>query len=95
MEDKQLIITDEKGNEQLCEIIFTMDIEDRSYVIFTVPDSDEVSAAEYIPNPSKEGEGTFKNIEDDYVWEQLEDALESYQQELDEEDDEDDDDTEN
>lgn len=90
MEDKQIIITDEKGNEQLCDIIFTMDIDDRSYVVFTIPESDEVSAAEYIPNPAKQGEGTFKDIEDDHIWEQLEDALEAYQQELDEEDDEDD-----
>lgn len=83
MEDKQLIITDDKGNEQLCEIIFTMEIDGKSYVVFSVNDSDEVSAAEYIPSQTGQGEGTFKDIEEDSIWEQLEDALEAYQQELD------------
>ncbi len=84
MEDKQLIITDDKGNEQLCEIIFTMEIDGKSYVVFfSVNDSDEVSAAEYIPSQTGQGEGSFKDIEEDSIWEQLEDALEAYQQELD------------
>ncbi len=60
MEDKQLIITDDKGNEQLCEIIFTMEIDGKSYVVFSVNDSDEVSAAEYIPSQTGQGEGIFK-----------------------------------
>ena len=37
MEENQITIVDEKGNEHLCEIIFTFDAEnlEKSYVVFS------------------------------------------------------------
>lgn len=75
MKEKEMIIIDEQGQERLCTILFTHEIDTRQYVVFEVNDSLEISAAEYIPNPNKPEEGSFKAIEDEMVWEALENVL--------------------
>lgn len=92
MNDNEILIIDDKGQERLCDILFTHDIEDKSYVVFQFKDTLEVSAARFIPDPDKPEEGTFEDILDDEVWNALDEILEAYENELDEEYDEEDDD---
>jgi uncharacterized protein YrzB (UPF0473 family) len=78
MNDKEMIIVDENGNERLCTIIFTQEINEQMYVVFEFNDTKEFSAAQYIPNNDKPEEGEFIAIEDEEVWNELEEALVDY-----------------
>lgn len=91
-EDSFITIVDDEGNEELCQIIFTLDSEElgKKYVIFSRvsdiekyynsgDDSDEqieVGAAAYVEGPN--GEGDLQEIESDEEWELIEDALEQF-----------------
>ena len=88
-EDSTLTIIDDEGNEELCQIIFTLDNEEtgKKYVLFSRvsdvekyynsdEDSDEqieVGAARYVDGP--DGTGELMEIESDEEWELIEDAL--------------------
>lgn len=78
MNDKEMIIIDESGNERMTTIIFTQEIEGNMYVVFEFNDTHEMSAAQYIPNENNPEEGEFLAIEDESIWEQLEEALSEY-----------------
>jgi len=78
MNDKEMIIIDDSGNERLTTIIFTQEIDEKTYVVFEFNDSKEMSAAQYIPDENNPEEGEFIAIEDDSIWEQLEEALSEY-----------------
>lgn len=78
MNDKEMIIIDDSGNERLTTILFTQEIDGKMYVVFEFNDSKEMSAAQYIPNKDNPEEGEFIAIEDDSIWEQLEEALSEY-----------------
>lgn len=94
MNENEILIIDDRGAERLCDILFTHDIDDKSYVVFQFKDTLEVSAAEFIPNPNKPEEGSFVDISENSVWDVLDEILEAYEDNLDDEDDfEDDDDT--
>jgi uncharacterized protein YrzB (UPF0473 family) len=92
MNDNEILIIDDSGAERLCDIFFTHDIDDKSYVVFQFKDTLEVSAAEFIPDPNKPEEGAFVDITDDGVWDILDEILEAYEDNLEDEDDFEDDD---
>lgn len=82
--DNKLVYIDEKGNEILCEILFTFDSEEfkKSYVLFYPvgeenEDEVEVMAASY--TPLEDGSvGELNEIETDDEWNLIEDTLDSF-----------------
>lgn len=88
-QDSYLTIVDDEGNEELCQIIFTLDSEElgKKYVVFarvseiekyySDDDSDdeqiEVGAACYVE--VEDGNGELKEIETDEEWALIEEAL--------------------
>lgn len=82
--DNKLVYIDEKGNEVLCEILFTFDSEEfkKSYVLFYPvgeenEDEVEVMAASY--KPLEDGSiGELSEIETDEEWNLIEDTLDSF-----------------
>jgi uncharacterized protein YrzB (UPF0473 family) len=82
--DNKLVYIDEKGNEILCEILFTFDSEEfkKSYVLFYPvgeenEDEVEVMAASY--TPLEDGSvGELNEIETDEEWNLIEDTLDSF-----------------
>jgi uncharacterized protein YrzB (UPF0473 family) len=91
MLENEILIIDDQGQERLCDILFTHEIEGKSYVVFQFKDSLEISAAQFIPDPLKPEEGTFEDITEDSVWDELDAILEQYEDGLEDEEDEDDD----
>lgn len=80
--DKQLTLVDADGKETMCEILFTHEANDKNYVVFEVLDTEEVTAAVYVPRED-ESEGDFLDIETDEEWDMLEKLLENYYNDLD------------
>ncbi|MGL5041652.1 MAG: DUF1292 domain-containing protein [Culicoidibacterales bacterium] len=83
MEEKTFTVIDEKGNETLCEIIFTFhsDEFDKNYVIYSMPgkeDEDEVEVSAACYEESDTDEGVLKPIETDAEWELIEQVLEEF-----------------
>lgn len=90
--ENQLIYVDEKGDEILCEILFTFDSKEfgKNYVLFypiekAEDEEIEIMAAAYAP--TNNGDGELIPIETDEEWALIEDVLQSYN--LEEEDYED------
>ena len=77
LQDNQMIVTDQDGNESVCEILFTHEHEGKNYVVFEFVDSHEVSAARYIPGETDD-EGSFEDIETDEEWDMLDKVLQAY-----------------
>lgn len=90
MEDNKLIYIDEKGNEVLCEILFTFDSEEfkKSYVLFYPvgdenSDEIEVMAASYVQ--LEDGSvGELHEIETDEEWSLIEETLDQFSDDDDE-----------
>lgn len=84
LQDNQLIFTDDKGDEVLCDILFTYHSEEynKDYVFFTpVGSSDEddnveVSCASYIPGD--DGFGELNEVTTDEEWEMLSEVFNAY-----------------
>lgn len=83
MKDNKLTIIKEDGTEELANILFTHQSEEKNYVVFELIDSEEITAAIYKEN--KNGEGELLDIETDEEWEMLDELLDAYFDELDEE----------
>ncbi len=95
--DNQLVVVDGEGNEILCEILFTFQSEKsgKNFVVFyrvedlgSEDDTLELSAAIY--QEGEEGDtGELIEIEDDDDWNEVEDAIndfdEHYSEQLDSE----------
>ena len=77
LQDNQMIVTDQDGNESVCEILFTHEHEGKNYVVFEFVDTHEVSAARYVPGES-DHEGAFEDIETEEEWDMLDKVLQSY-----------------
>jgi uncharacterized protein YrzB (UPF0473 family) len=77
LQDNQMIVTDQDGNESVCEILFTHEHEGKNYVVFEFVDTHEVSAARYVPGESDD-EGAFEDIETEEEWDMLDKVLQSY-----------------
>ena len=85
LQDNQMIVTDQDGNESVCEILFTHEHEGKNYVVFEFTDTHEVSAARFIAGET-EDEGTFEDIDTDAEWDMLDRILQSYYDEMEAED---------
>ena len=77
LQDNQMIVTDQDGNESVCEILFTHEHDGKNYVVFEFVDSKEVSAARYIPGETDD-EGSFEDIDTDEEWDMLDKVLQAY-----------------
>ena len=84
--DKQLVVTDENGNEVLFEILFTYEHPERNkkYVfVYEKDNPDEVMAFEYTDN------GELLEIESDEEYEEVEEVFNAFNDEGEEAEDED------
>lgn len=73
--DNQMVITDEKGTEHLCEILFTYENEERkkSYVLFCELDNPEqVLAMRYSED------GSLEDIEDDNEFQEVTEVFNAF-----------------
>lgn len=78
MDNRELTIIDDKGNEIVCEILFTYHSDDfnKDYVVYLNKASNECSAATFIEVGN--GEGKLGPVETDDEWAMLEDLLNDY-----------------
>ncbi|WP_369902512.1 DUF1292 domain-containing protein [Bacillus manliponensis] len=93
MEENQITIVDEKGNEHLCEVIFTFDAEEfgkKSYVVFSPigevdEDGDPIyDAMAFVQNDEESG-GTLLPIESEEEWAMIQETFNTFADEQDEE----------
>ncbi len=90
LKENQLIITDEEGNETLCEILFTFDSEEfnKSYVFFyeagNYQEDDEVEVSFAAYEPKDGGIGELKEVENEEEFKMLSEVFNSFMQEGDE-----------
>jgi uncharacterized protein YrzB (UPF0473 family) len=89
LKEDQMVVTNQNGDEAVCDILFTHEANGKNYVVFEFVDTHEVSAAIYIPG-EVEGEGTFADIETDEEWDMLDQVLQAYYDDIEAEEDEED-----
>ncbi|MFD1428971.1 MULTISPECIES: DUF1292 domain-containing protein [Lacticaseibacillus] len=95
-DDQLITLVDEKGNEELYQVLFTFDSEDygKSYVLLfpqSAADDEEVEIQAFSFTPDENGDasqGDLFPIEDDDEWAMVEEVLNTF---LDDEDDDSDD----
>ena len=82
--EKNITIVDDKGNEQLCEVLFTFESDkfDKSYVLYypiEAQDDEEIEihASSFIPNENGE-DGELMPIETEEEWEMIEETLNTF-----------------
>lgn len=93
LNENQMVVTNQNGDESVCDILFTHEHNGKNYVVFEFVDTKEVSAAIYVPGETDD-EGTFLDIETDEEWDMLDGVLQSYYDETEDEEDEEEDDEE-
>ena len=92
MNDKlaeNVLIFEKDGKEIECQILFTCNLDEfpgNNYVVFQIGDTDDVSAARYVEE--NDGIGQLFDIESDEEWDLLDDAIESFYNDLEEADEE-------
>jgi uncharacterized protein YrzB (UPF0473 family) len=91
--ENQMVVTNQDGDESVCDILFTHEHNGKNYVVFEFVDTKEVSAAVYVPGETDD-EGTFLDIETDEEWDMLDGVLQSYYDENEDEESEDEEDEE-
>ena len=88
MNDKlaeNVLVFEKDGKEVECQILFTCNLEgfgDNNYVVFKIGDTDDISAARYIEEG--DGIGELLDVETDKEWDLLDDAIESFFNDLEE-----------
>jgi len=85
MKREQIVITKEDGTDEVAEILFTYEANDKKYVIFEFLANGEISAARY--NEDGENTGTLSDIETEAEWEMLDEVLNAYFDDLDADED--------
>lgn len=96
MNNEQITIVDENGNEQLCQILFSFPSEEfkKSYVLYYPIGEEEdengeilVHASAYIPNEDDEegNEGELMPIETDEEWDLVEEMYNTFVEEQEDE----------
>ncbi|MDA1477377.1 DUF1292 domain-containing protein [Bacillus sp. CLL-7-23] len=82
--EKNITIVDDKGNEQLCEVLFTFDSDqfDKSYVLYYPVEAQEdeeieIHASSFVPNEDGE-DGELMPVETDEEWELIEETLNTF-----------------
>lgn len=83
MDDNKITLITEDGKEELATILFTHEANNKSYVVFELEETGNISAAIYIEGT--DGEGKLEDIETDEEWEMLDEILDNYFAELDDE----------
>lgn len=80
--EKQFVMMNEDGSEELCNILFTYETTyndiPKNYVIFEFANTKEVSAAIYEEDVLNPGQGELKDIETDEEWLFIEEIYEEY-----------------
>jgi uncharacterized protein YrzB (UPF0473 family) len=77
LKENQILVTNEDGEESICDILFTHEANEKNYVVFEFVDTGEVSAAVFIPGET-EDEGTFEDIETDEEWDMIDRVLQAF-----------------
>ena len=85
LEENQLTVVDEEGNELLCEILFTFDSEEynKSYVVYypigAEGDDEELDlhVSAYVPTEDEEG-GDLLPVETDEEWDMIEEVINTF-----------------
>ncbi len=90
LQDNQLVFTNDKGEEVVCEILFTHESKEfnKNYVFFIDPtveteENATVNCAAYVPGEN--GEGELIAVESDEEWQMLEEVFNDFLESLDEE----------
>lgn len=92
MNDKlaeNVLVFEKDGKEVECQILFTCNLEGyegNNYVVFKIGDTDDISAARY--TEEGDGIGELLDVETDKEWDLLDDAIESFFNDLEEADEE-------
>jgi len=87
LDENQLTVVDENGNELLCEILFTFDSDDynKSYVVY-YPVGDEhededgnidLHVSAYTPSENNQG-GELLPVESDAEWDMIEEVINTF-----------------
>lgn len=84
--DANLVLVDEDGNEQLAEVLFTLENDGNNYVFVTIPeqnDDEEADVDIFVYRYEELEDGSVGNIfeipeGDAETWELLEEVLETY-----------------
>lgn len=85
-EDRQITIVDEKGNEELFEVLFTFDSDDykKSYVLLypaATADEDDVEILAFSFDADSDGQaasGDLHEIESEEEWDMVEQVLNTF-----------------
>lgn len=90
MDDETIVLYDENGEEQQFELIASLTVEDKDYVVVR-PIEEEDSEDGYILRVDKDnnGEDIFVGVEDDSEFDTVVEAYNELMDEYDDEDDED------
>lgn len=81
MDENQITLINEDGEEQLATILFTHEENGKNYVVFELEESGDISAARYIEGSN--GEGELDDIDSEEEWEMLDELVEQYFDQLD------------
>lgn len=84
--DANLVLVDEDGNEQLAEVLFTLENDGNNYVFVTIPEQNDDEEADidiFVYRYEELEDGSVGNIfeipeGDTETWELLEEVLETY-----------------
>lgn len=84
--DANLVLVDEDGNEQLAEVLFTLENDGNNYVFVTIPeqnDDEEADVDVFVYRYEELEDGSVGNIfeipeGDTETWDLLEEVLETY-----------------
>ena len=84
--DANLVLVDENGNEQIAEVLFTLENDGNNYVFVTIPeqnDDEEADVDIFVYRYEELEDGSVGNIfeipeGDTETWELLEEVLETY-----------------
>lgn len=82
---ENVLVFEKDGKEIECQILFTCNLEGyegNNYVVFQIGDSEDISAARYTEEGA--GIGELMDIETDKEWDLLDDAIESFFNDLEE-----------
>jgi len=83
---ENVLVFEKDGKEIECQILFTCNLEGyegNNYVVFQIGDSEDISAARY--TEQGDGIGELLDVETDNEWDLLDDAIESFFNDLEDE----------
>lgn len=78
-DNELIIITDDK--EEKATILFTFEEDDKNYVVFEFDETEEISAARFLPT-NEDGIGELLDIETEAEWDLVEKIYNRYENDL-------------